>query len=126
MTTADPKLRRDPDNTVLSAEDGGDYNVISERLYNSNQSWMYQLIVNIEGHKLRVSIKRNAYDFQSYAKIMRWDGHKWHFITSMPIETCKCAAVSYVMRRDEHFDISLFRKDAKQLIEEAKEVVLES
>jgi hypothetical protein len=31
-----------------------------------------------ESHKLRVIIKSDCYDFQSSARIQRWDGDKWH------------------------------------------------
>jgi hypothetical protein len=123
------KPRRITGGIVLDKkEKGGKYEVVSEKLYNMNQSWNYKLIVVVgrgkNKHKLRVDIRNNAYDFQSHAKISRWDGDKWYFVTSKPIEDCSCEAAVYVLRLDEHFDISIFRKDAIDLIEEAKAVVL--
>ena len=93
---------------------------ISEKLYNANQSWCYDSIVKIDEHKLRVSIRRNAYDSQSYCKISRWDGTKWHFITSKPIEQCKCSDASYVVKK---VNIKLFQMDAEELIKEATQVI---
>ena len=35
-------------------------------------------------HRVKVSRKRDCYDFQSYATISRWNGEKWHQIDSIP------------------------------------------
>lgn len=34
---------------------------------------------------LRYTVKRDAYDGQSYGKIERWDGEQWHLVERMPI-----------------------------------------
>ena len=38
---------------------------ISERVYNANQSWMYEKVQTNYGAKLRVQICRNAYEMAS-------------------------------------------------------------
>jgi hypothetical protein len=119
--------RRDLEKTVLDEKDGGKYEVVSERLYESGQSWNYKLIVAVHtfeiAHKLRVSIRRNAYDEQCHCKVSRWDGDKWHYVTGMPIAEARCEPIVYVLKRSE-FDIGVFRIDARTLLEEAKAVVL--
>jgi hypothetical protein len=112
--------------TVLDKNDDGDYEVVSERLWLQSQSWKFQVIVKMPGHpvprKFRVRIKRNAYDDQSHAKVEVWANNKWESVSSMPIQDCKCAVISYVVRRED-FGIGLFREDARTLLQEAKQIV---
>jgi len=94
---------------------------IDTRFYNQDQSWWFERIVKLDdGQKLKVVIRRNAYDFQSSAVCKRWDGNKWHLVNSMPIKDCACKPVSYV---DKSPNKALFEKDAKALIAIAKEIV---
>jgi hypothetical protein len=48
------------------------------------QSLNMTAIWTMGSHRLRVQRKRDAYDFQSYAMIERWDGTKWHNVASIP------------------------------------------
>ncbi len=116
-------MREHRNDTILDKTDGGAYEIISERLYPQRQSWHYKVIVLVDGRKLRVRIERNAYDFQSHAKVELWADDKWQPVTSMTIGECKCAVVSYVTHRDR-FDIGLFREDARTLLQEAAQIAL--
>ena len=50
----------------------------SKTWHDSNaQSWYHERLYNLEGARLKVSIRVNAYDFQSYARIQKFDGTKW-------------------------------------------------
>jgi hypothetical protein len=89
---------------------------IAEQTYNHSQSWNYDLIVVSSGVRYRVEIRRNAYDFQSWAKVSRWDGTKWHPVYNEPIESCRCKSISYVERDVQH---DVFRPDALRLLETA-------
>ena len=62
---------------------------IDTRFYNKDQSWYFIRIVKWNNHKLKVVIRRNAYDHQSYAKCYKFDGKQWNVVNSMPIEDCK-------------------------------------
>lgn len=93
---------------------------ITESCYKEHQSWWYRKVVIIDSHKLRVNIRRNAYDEQSYANVERWDGTKWQVIHDLPITDCACKTVSYVM---ENITASSFAIDADNLISIAMNIL---
>jgi len=97
---------------------------ISERLWMQNQSWFYRRIVMRNGYKLRVDIKRNAYDVQSFARVKVWNRERlsWNWVCGCPITECDCKAISYV-KKDPSMDI--FRKDGEKLFNEALQIVSE-
>jgi hypothetical protein len=104
---------------------------ISERFYNLNQSWYYERIVEIKGVKLKVHIRRNAYDNQSHLNGLVFDpaAMKWNKIVHRPIEGAKCESASYVQDLKHHtpslqVDKSLFIADADSIIEELKAICL--
>lgn len=43
----------------------------------------------ITPHKLRVKIRSDAYAFQSYARVERWDGDKWHAVHDLGYSNMK-------------------------------------
>lgn len=92
---------------------------ISERCWNSRQSWHYQHTFRHAATKLRTTIQRNAYDFQSSAKVERWDGSRWFEVVSAPIEALPCAAISYVHKGVTCAD---FSPSALILEDEAREI----
>ena len=95
---------------------------ISERFTKGTQSWTYQRVLVHGEHKLAVEIKRDAYDFQSYAWVRRWDGSEWRQVCGMPMDTgcCRSYSVSYVAA---DADIELFRQDAAKLLAEAVQII---
>lgn len=92
---------------------------IDEQFSKGQQSWDYIAIRKVADHRLRVRLHRDAYDFQSYARVERWDGSKWHEVATRPIKTCACHAASYVAAAD----IALFRTDAETLFALALAIV---
>ncbi len=93
---------------------------ISKRTWNSDQSWHHELTVNIDGHKLRVKIRRNAYDAQSWATVVRWNGEEWKQVCSRPIAECVCSVISYV---DQSISHRSFGPDTASLLAEALEII---
>ncbi|MBT6046398.1 MAG: hypothetical protein HOG49_06210 [Candidatus Scalindua sp.] len=97
---------------------------IDIRFYNRSQSWHFVRIQEWDGHKLKASICRNAYDNQSSAKCFKFDGNKWNLVFSMPIQDCKCKDVSYVMKEDRYPKMQeLFLLDSETLLEKAKTII---
>lgn len=94
--------------------------VISEQFYNQNQSWYYVRIIEKDSHKMKVFIRRNAYDNQSCAQVERWDGTKWQFVYDKPIMECQCKVVSYVQTDAKKDKFSL---DADELLKTAIQIV---
>jgi hypothetical protein len=96
--------------------------VISERFYNASHSWIYEKTLSSNRHKLKVVIRRNAYDDQSYARVSRWGGSKWEVVVNMPISECKCRTTSYVLS-EARANKQLFRSDAERILVEAMKVI---
>lgn len=98
--------------------------VISARFYNLHQSWIYERIIKVDDHKLRVVIRRNAYDDQSYVRGYALDPVKldWNCLVDKPIAGASCYSISYVLPV-ERANRLLFEKDADAVIEELKSIV---
>lgn len=94
--------------------------IISERVWNEHQSWNFQRTVATRHGQLRTTIRRNAYDEQSWSKVERWDGSRWQEVVSIPIEFLSCKSLSYVVNGITKKE---FAADAKFLQEEALKVV---
>jgi len=75
---------------------------ISERFWNSDQSWNFEKIVEHDGFKLRVLIRRNSYDEQSFLRGFALDPvHlQWNQLVHKPILGSRCYDVSYVNRNE--------------------------
>ena len=93
---------------------------LGKEFYLESQSWHYDLTVGLADEptvKLRVTIERNAYDFQSsmigYA--LDQNSLSWNRLVVKPIKGAHCESVSYV---DEWADQSLFDIDARAIIEQ--------
>ena len=104
----------------------------TERVYQGSQDWSYEAIWSGEGegpypvpHRLRVQIRRNAYDTQSWARCHRWDGTRWELVASRTIGECASKVVSYVQSRAEvdRKGLPAFREDADVLLAEAAMVL---
>ena len=63
--------------------------LISERFYNESQSWHYERILNVDGRKYKVYIRRNAYDSHSYLHGYCFDINttSWQLLVEQPIYT---------------------------------------
>jgi len=98
---------------------------ISEKFYSShgNQSKMYVVVVKLDSdEKLKVSIRKNAYNFQSHCTLSRWDGDKWQHMVATPYADMLCNQES-VPYWSQPQNIELYQQDAQNLIEEAKEIL---
>lgn len=99
--------------------------LISERCYNQDQSWYFERTVKVKNEfnerSLRVTIRRNAYDNQSYARVDVWDTSKnvWNRVVNAPITECECKRISYV---DNHISITVFGTDYSRLLDEALKI----
>lgn len=70
---------------------------ISDRTWKGQQSWNRERIVIIGDKRVRYTVKRDSYDFQSYGKAEVWNGEKWHTVHHIPGQELK-NTVSYVGR----------------------------
>ena len=97
---------------------------ISERFYKSSQSWVYERIIAAQAIRLRVLIRRNAYDIQSYVRGYALDSKesKWNLLVDRPIKGAACEEASYV-DSEEKADINRFKQDAKHVIDELIDIL---
>ena len=85
-----------------------------ERVWQGGHAWNYEGHVRNNEHSLRVSIRRNAHDEQSWARVHRWDGTKWQLVLSRPICECHCKTISYIQ---QGVKIAAFKKDTEELLQ---------
>ena len=94
-------------------------NDISIDYYLSQQTWNYIRITTTENRvwKIRVWIKRNAYDFQSSMVGSVWsrESMQWNTVIRRPIKGANCQRVSYT---DKNASAAYFRNDSDQIIEQ--------
>lgn len=91
--------------------------------YNADQSWHLVCIVRLPAPwpsgaprptdvSLRVRLRRNAYDDQSFGRVERLGPSGWHDVVARPISALRCREVSYT--GDGALD--LFEADAIDLL----------
>jgi hypothetical protein len=93
-----------------------------------SRAWLGDQSVHFEQHwtmfdeVLRVSIKRNVHDFQSYAKVEIWspNNRNWGFLCSIPIQALDCRAVTYVRDPNNPADRRLLEASCAELISKAR------
>ena len=91
----------------------------SERLWTANQSWHYEVLILYGKFRMKVDIKRNAYDFQSHLRIKIFNAEQlqWNMLLSRAMtDEWRSSGISYVNKSP---DIELCRTDARKLLEEA-------
>lgn len=77
-------------------------------------------LLELNTHKLRLSIKSDAYKFQSHAKIERWDGTQWQIVWSIPHGAMSTEEGLVYQPSHRPVTRSQFSIDARTLIEQAK------
>ena len=97
---------------------------LSHQLFQRDQSWCYEAHWALCGRKLRVMVTRNAYDQQSFCKVLALDEDTtaWNFLVDLPFNAQRnCFKISYV---NEGVDkdlkkFNLFVMDADDILEKA-------
>jgi hypothetical protein len=96
---------------------------VEQRAYHGDrQSWNYCAIWKIFGETLRIMIRVNAYDFQSYRVCDIYDrkGKRWYRLCSLPYGGMHSAPNSYVK---PEVDMKLFEMDEAELLAEAEKIL---
>jgi hypothetical protein len=105
---------------------------IQEKLFNGTQSLEFTGIYSITAPvtkkvaKIRVDIKRDSYDNQSYAKISTWnETNGWLPVTSLNFKTTATSSIFYQTKADKltGSDIDKIGTDTEELIELAMAVI---
>lgn len=86
------------------AEKNPRYSIIESREFRGTQSRNLTRVVKTgQGHKLRIRIKRDSYDFQSYARIELWSETegKWNFVNNIPHPEMACVKSAFDGKMEE-------------------------
>ncbi len=85
---------------------------------------MYERIIACKLVRLRVLIRRNAYNVQSYVRgyALGSKESKWNLLVDRPIKGAACEGASYV-ENEEKADINSFKQDAKHVIDELIDIL---
>ena len=105
---------------------------ITEGFHDTSQGIYFKGVYNVcrnkdkgDKKRLRVRIKRDAHDFQSFAVIEVFGNSHWNEVYSLHIEECQCAKAFYQDKaanlKDEVKEY--FRKDRDRLIEITEQVI---
>lgn len=73
---------------------------IQREVFQGRQSWNLKHVLRFRSHQLLVEVKRDSYDFQSYARIKLFDGYKWNLLANIPYANMKSLSVSYVQKQE--------------------------
>lgn len=69
--------------------------VVKEDFSKGDQSLRAERIVRVGDLKLRAEVKRDSYDFQSYARVSAWTTKEgWAVVTTIPFESTAMKAAS--------------------------------
>lgn len=105
---------------------------ISLSINKGKQSVEYYEILIIESYKLRIKIKSDSYDFQSYAFIELWNGQEWKEVHKIHYASMK---TPYGLSSNQHNqgektsqqifenNESYFNSDRLELLKIAKSII---
>lgn len=93
---------------------------LSQQLSHSQQSWYYKAIWDFMGEKLSVSIRRNAYDFQSHRCVSIYEPEKkcWNALCKLSFDESAPSFKVFYQDRPAA-DIKMFEADEAELLKQA-------
>jgi hypothetical protein len=95
--------------------------VIQQEIVIGRQSAEFTEVSQYGPHRLRVRIDRDSYDFQSSAKIEKWDGTKWQEVASRHYSQMKTP--ERLCYRPEPPTLADFKDDRDYLLKVGREIV---
>jgi hypothetical protein len=100
--------------------------VLHEAVSAGQQSVTAQRLVVMAGHKLRFTVKSDAYDFQSSAKTERWQPieGQWHTVTTLPYGLMKTPAKLVYQPNQSGVSLAHFEADLTELQRQAALILL--
>lgn len=98
---------------------------LDRRIWNAHQSWYLESHHEVAGRgplpvRVRVLVRRNAYDEQSEANVYRWTNDEgWSRFCGLPITTTPAADVSYTDKDRERVGKLLLATETELLTQAA-------
>lgn len=101
--------------------------ITTQEIWNAGQSWHLEATANIgtaaDTRRLRIRIRRNAYDGQSKATVEAWtDQEGWAYLTQIPITETEASQISYVENRSPEL-VGILERTRDTLIEKAETIL---
>lgn len=75
--------------------------------------------------KLQIRIKSDSHDFQSYARIFRFDGEQWQPIDALHYSTMKTPTKLAYGRSDSQALLGYFKSDRDTLLKQATDILFD-
>ena len=100
---------------------------LKKEISKGKQDLNFLELLQLDDHKLRITIKSDSYRFQCYAKIYVWSdtNKEWSLIDSIHPDNMQTEDKLAYMSRDIDYkkSFNLFAKDRKSLIDIAKKIL---
>jgi hypothetical protein len=97
---------------------------IDRQVTHGSQDLTYVEVLMLRDHRLRVEIRSDAYEDQSYARIKRWDGNQWQFLHDLGRGVRKTPAKMHYKDPAIHgSQEAVFLKDRDTLVKLAGEIL---
>ena len=95
---------------------------LHQDVYRGSQSWCYKAVWEYGEERLKVDIKRDAYDCQSHARAYVWSRSKqeWSPISDIHISQSEFKSISYV---SDNVTAANFERDEEALLDRALTVI---
>lgn len=98
---------------------------IKENYFKGSQSMSFEGIYKLNDYKIKVEIKKDSYDAQSYGRIWIWKNLEWSFIASIPYSQLNVVLNGIYYGSEITSNIkTIFEKDAKILIQDAINILI--
>jgi hypothetical protein len=97
---------------------------LTQKVWNASQSWYYEALWEVVDRKIRVDIRRNAFDHQSGARAQIFDPDqvRWNVIATIPQPQMSCLHLSYAQRNPATPED--FEQDEQRLLDEVKLILV--
>lgn len=99
---------------------------IEETFFKGSQSVNFKGIYKMNDLKVKIEVKKDSYDFQSYARCYVWKDLEWSFVDSIPSNLCNVVlkdANRFTDINTDYITQSIFRTDINTLKQNAKMIL---
>lgn len=94
---------------------------LTQKIWKANQSWHYEALWQVNDRRIKISIRRNAFDEQNHCVAKMFDGDKWNGIASTPHSRMNCNHLSYMQPNPP--TVKDFQTDEDILLAEVKMIL---
>lgn len=98
--------------------------LVDETFFKGSQSMNFIGVYQIGQNKIRINIKKDAHEFQSYATVSVWKELEWSFIELIPPPQMEVVKANFYYGGEiTKTIIAIFKKDIDALIRKAMNIL---